>query len=55
MEPLLVSINEATKVLSLGRTSVYELIHTGELETRKMGRRRLVTVASIKRLAEKQD
>lgn len=55
MEPLLISITEAAKALSLGRTSVYELIRTGELDTRKMGRRRLVTVASIKRLAEEQD
>ena len=54
MEPLFVSISEAAKALSLGRTSVYELINAGELDTRKMGRRRLVTVASIKRLAEKQ-
>jgi excisionase family DNA binding protein len=55
MEPLLISIAEAAKALSLGRTSVYELIRTGELETRKMGRRRLVTVASIKRLAGEQE
>ena len=34
MEPLLVSIAEATKALSIGRTSVYELIRTGQLETR---------------------
>lgn len=51
MEPLLVSIAEAANALSLGRTSIYELIRKGDLETRKMGRRRLVTVASIERLA----
>lgn len=55
MEKLLVSIADAAKVLSLGRTSIYELIRSGELETRKMGRRRLVTAASIKRLAGEQD
>ena len=55
MEPLFVSITETAKALSLGRTSVYQLIRTGELETRKMGRRRLVTVTSIKRLAGEQD
>lgn len=54
MDPLFVSITEAAKALSLGRTSVYELINAGELETRKMGRRRLVTVASLKRLADDQ-
>jgi excisionase family DNA binding protein len=55
MEPLFVSITDAAKALSLGRTSIYQLINAGELETRKMGRRRLVMVASIKRLVEKQD
>ncbi|MEP0189657.1 MAG: helix-turn-helix domain-containing protein [Erythrobacter sp.] len=55
MEPLLVSINEAAKALNLGRTSIYELISQEKLDTRKMGRRRLITVASIKRLAEEQD
>ena len=55
MEPLLVSIAETAKALSLGRTSVYELINAGALDTRKMGRRRLVTVESIKRLIDKQN
>ena len=54
MEPFLISIAETAKALSLGRTSVYELIKEGELETRKMGRRRLVTVESIKRLIDKK-
>ncbi len=54
METLLVSITDAAKVLSLGRTSIYELIRSGDLETRKMGRRRLITAASIKRLAGEQ-
>ena len=51
MEVLLVSINDAAQALNLGRTSIYGLIKEGKLETRKMGRRRLVTTASIKRLA----
>lgn len=55
MEALLVSINDTAKALNLGRTSVYELIKEGRLETRKMGRRRLVTVSSIRRLAGEQD
>ena len=54
MEPLLVSITETAQTLNLGRTSVYALINEGKLETRKMGRRRLVTVASIRRLVDQQ-
>ena len=51
MDPVLISIMEAAKILSLGRTSIYDLINSGALETRKIGRRRLVTVESIRRLA----
>ena len=55
MEPLLVSVAETASALNLGRTSVYALINAGKLETRKMGRRRLVTVASIRRLVGERD
>jgi hypothetical protein len=55
MEALLVSITDTAKALNLGRTSIYTQINEGKLETRKMGRRRLVTVASIKRLAGEQE
>lgn len=55
MEKLLISITDAAKALSLGRTSIYELIRGGELETRKMGRRRLITAASLRRLAGEQE
>jgi excisionase family DNA binding protein len=55
METLLVSITDAAKALSLGRTSIYELIRTGELESRKMGRRRLITAASLRLFVEARD
>lgn len=55
MEKLLFSIADAAQALSLGRTSIYELIRSGELETRKMGRRRLITAASIRRHAGETD
>ncbi|MCO5792210.1 MAG: helix-turn-helix domain-containing protein [Blastomonas sp.] len=54
MEILLVSIPDAAKALSLGRTSIYELMRSGQLETRKMGRRRLITAESLRRLADGQ-
>ncbi len=55
MEPIFVSIADACNALSIGRTSLYELINDGTLETRKMGRRRLVLAASLRRLAGEQD
>ncbi len=50
MEAMAVSINEAAKALSLGRTSIYALIADGRLEAFRLGRRRLVTVESIHKL-----
>jgi excisionase family DNA binding protein len=51
MEAIAISINDAAKALGLGRTSIYAMIADGRLESFKLGRRRLVTVASIQRLA----
>lgn len=50
MEPIFASINDTAKALSLGRTSIYQLIRDGRLETVKMGRRTLVRIESIRRL-----
>lgn len=41
------TIPEACKVTSLGRTKLYELISSGELDTITIGRRRLVVVRSL--------
>lgn len=54
MEPYLTSVAGAAEALNLGRTSVYALINDGRLETVKLGRRTLVRVDSIKRLAGAQ-
>lgn len=55
MEPITISISGAAKALGLGRTSIYELINTGRLETVKFGRRHLIKTASIRRLLDGQD
>lgn len=54
MEPLAVSINDASKALGLGRTSIYALIGDGRLEAFKLGRRTLVKAESIRRLVAEQ-
>lgn len=51
MEPILCSQADACKMLAIGKTKLGELISSGRLETASIGTRRLVTVASIKRLA----
>ena len=50
METLAISINEAAKVLSLGRTSIYAMIADGRIEAFKLGRRTLIRAESIRRL-----
>lgn len=50
MEPLALSINDAAKALSLGRTSIYVMIGDGRLEAFKLGRRTLIRMESIRRV-----
>jgi excisionase family DNA binding protein len=50
MEPLALSINDAAKLLSLGRTSIYVMIGDGRLEAFKLGRRTLIKMESIRRI-----
>lgn len=48
---LTVTVNDALAMLGIGRTRFYELVKAGEIQTIKLGRRRLVQVASLQRLA----
>ncbi|WP_428681101.1 helix-turn-helix domain-containing protein [Sphingopyxis sp.] len=50
LEPLAYSINEASRVSSLGRTRLYQLIGEGRLEARKIGKRTLIPAASLRAL-----
>ena len=52
MSPVLCSIAEAAKALGISRVKSYQLIREGRLETVRIGRRRLVLVASIHALAK---
>jgi excisionase family DNA binding protein len=52
MERVFYSVAETCRLLSLGRTKVYELIGEDRLVVVKIGRRSLVTADSIARLVE---
>jgi excisionase family DNA binding protein len=41
------SVNETARILSIGKTSIYELIKTGELVRTKVGRRTLFSAPDI--------
>ncbi|WP_156839840.1 helix-turn-helix domain-containing protein [Novosphingobium aquimarinum] len=54
VEPICVRINDAARMIGVGRTKLYELISTGELETVKIGKSTRVTTASIHDLVKRR-
>lgn len=52
MEPLTITVNDACKVLGLGRSKIYDLIAKGRLETLKIDKRTLIKTASIRALVD---
>ena len=49
-EPLTYSIKEASRLSSIGKTRIYELINAGELKVTRIGRRTLVRADSLRAL-----
>jgi excisionase family DNA binding protein len=49
---LTVTVDEAAKLLGIGRTLAYEAVRLGELPTIRIGRRILIPVAELARLAK---
>jgi excisionase family DNA binding protein len=50
-DPMLFSIEQAAKLLSIGRSKTYQLISEGRLLTVNIGRRRLVRADSVRAIA----
>lgn len=53
MEPLTVRIKTAVKLTGIGRSTLYELIQSGEIEIVKIGRSTFIPYRCIKRLVER--
>ena len=51
MQPIFVSVPEASRALGLGMTKTHELLASGALRSAKIGSRRLVYIDSIEALA----
>lgn len=51
--PLTVRIPKACRMTGIGRSKLYELIKAGEIETIKVGRSTLLTVAGLEAFLEK--
>ena len=52
LEPLLVRVEEAARLLSLGRSTIYELMDKGELPSVRCGAARRIPVAALRRWVE---
>lgn len=50
LEPLCVKINDAARMIGVGRTKLYKLIATNQLEVVKFGKSTRVTTASLRAL-----
>jgi excisionase family DNA binding protein len=50
--PILVSIKEASRLIGIGNTRIYELINVGALETMRIGRRRMIRYSSIQNFVD---
>lgn len=51
MQPITCSVLDAAKALSVSRGTIYNWMNEGRIETVRVGRRRLVKIDSLKRLA----
>ena len=50
MEPVTVTVADACKSIGVGRTVLYKLLADHKLDSITIGRRRLITTESIRRL-----
>lgn len=48
MEKILVTVEEAIHILSMGRTRIHQLIRSGELKSVKCGKSRRIVADSIR-------
>lgn len=54
-DQILCSVIEASKMLGVGRTKIYDMLAKGQIQSMRIGSRRLVKMESIKALTERGD
>jgi excisionase family DNA binding protein len=52
VEPFLVPVKDAARLLGLGRSTIYTLLNAKRIPRVRIGRRSLVPVAALKQFAE---
>ena len=53
-DPICVRVNDAARMIGIGRTKLYELIAAGEVETVKLGKSTRITTSSLHDLIRRQ-
>lgn len=53
-DKLLLSAEQAAEMLAIGRSKVFEMMASGELESFTIGRRRVLPVAGLREFVERQ-
>jgi excisionase family DNA binding protein len=53
MDQLFYTINQCCRLTAIGRTKFYELVASGEIPIRKVGKKTLVAAADLARWAER--
>lgn len=54
VEPLLVRVEEAARLLSLSRSTIYEMMDSGELPSVRRGAARRIPVAALRTWVDRQ-
>lgn len=54
VDPICVRVNDAARMIGVGRTKLYELIASGEIETVKLGKATRITTASLQELVRRR-
>lgn len=54
-EPMVYSISEAMRLSTFGKTRIYQLINSGDLKVKRIGRRTLVQADSLRALITPAD
>jgi excisionase family DNA binding protein len=53
-EPILLTVGKAAKLLSLHKSTVYEMCYTGQIKSIKIGRQRRVLYEDLQRWVQEQ-
>lgn len=53
-EPICMKVNDAARLIGVGRTKLYQLIASGDVEAVKLGKSTRVVTASLHRLIMRQ-